>query len=59
LALYPSYARVKRQYARHPLSVYTQLIELTLLIGQYHMVAFSLNSLGVPLDEGPQPLPPT
>lgn len=35
----------------------TQLIELTLLIGQYHMVAFALNSLGVELDEGLEPLP--
>jgi len=34
-----------------------QLIELTLLIGQYHMVAFALNSLGVELDEGLGPLP--
>ena len=35
----------------------TQLIELTLLIGQYHMVAFALNSLGVQLDEGLEGLP--
>jgi alkylhydroperoxidase family enzyme len=35
----------------------TQLIELTLLIGQYHMVAFALNSLGVELDEGLESLP--
>lgn len=34
-----------------------QLIELTMLIGQYHMVAFALNSLGVQLDEGLEPLP--
>ena len=34
-----------------------QLIELTILIGQYHMVAFALNSLGVELDEGLEPLP--
>ena len=38
---------------------YTQLIELTMLIGQYHMVAFALNSLGVELDEGLEPLPGT
>ena len=31
----------------------TQLIELTMLIGQYHMVAFALNSLGVELGRGP------
>jgi alkylhydroperoxidase family enzyme len=36
-----------------------QLIELTMLIGQYHMVAFALNSLGVQLDEGLEPLPGT
>jgi alkylhydroperoxidase family enzyme len=35
----------------------TQLIEATMLIGQYHMVAFALNSLGVELDEGLEPLP--
>jgi 4-carboxymuconolactone decarboxylase len=35
----------------------TQLIELTMLIGQYHMVAFALNSLGVQLDDGLEPLP--
>ncbi len=34
-----------------------QLIELTMLIGQYHMVAFAVNSLGVELDEGLEPLP--
>ena len=37
----------------------TQLIELTMLIGQYHMVAFALNSLGVELDEGLEQLPGT
>jgi 4-carboxymuconolactone decarboxylase len=34
-----------------------QLIEAAILIGQYHMVAFALNSLGVELDEGLEPLP--
>ena len=34
-----------------------QLIELAMLIGQYHMVAFALNSLGVELDEGLELLP--
>jgi 4-carboxymuconolactone decarboxylase len=34
-----------------------QLIELTMLIGQYHMVAFALNSLGVQLDDGLESLP--
>jgi len=34
-----------------------QLIEVTMLIGQYHMVAFALNSLSVELDDGLEPLP--
>jgi 4-carboxymuconolactone decarboxylase len=34
-----------------------QLIEAVMLVGQYHLVAFSLNSLGVALDEGLEPLP--
>jgi 4-carboxymuconolactone decarboxylase len=34
-----------------------QLIEATMLIGQYHMVAFALNTLGVPMDEGLESLP--
>ena len=34
-----------------------QLIELTLLVGQYHMVAFALNALGVQLEEGLEELP--
>jgi alkylhydroperoxidase family enzyme len=29
-----------------------QLIEVPMLVGHYHMVAFTLNSLGVPLEEG-------
>jgi hypothetical protein len=28
-----------------------------MLVGQYHMVAFALNSLGVELDEGLEELP--
>ncbi len=35
----------------------TQLIEATVLVGQYHMVAFALNAFGVELDEGLEPLP--
>jgi alkylhydroperoxidase family enzyme len=35
-----------------------QLIEITMLVGQYHMVAFALNSLGVEQDEGIEGLPP-
>ena len=29
-----------------------QLIEVPMLVGHYHMVAFTLNSLGVPLEPG-------
>ncbi len=29
-----------------------QLIEVPMVVGHYHMVAFTLNSLGVPLEEG-------
>jgi 4-carboxymuconolactone decarboxylase len=47
----PTWEALAREYDE------TQLIELTMLIGQYHMVAFSLNSLGVELDEGLEPLP--
>jgi alkylhydroperoxidase family enzyme len=34
-----------------------QLIELTMLVGQYHLVAFALNSLGVQPEPGLEPLP--
>jgi alkylhydroperoxidase family enzyme len=34
-----------------------QLIEATMVVGHYHMLAFALNSLGVELDEGLEPLP--
>jgi alkylhydroperoxidase family enzyme len=34
-----------------------QLIEATMVVGHYHMVAFALNSLGVELDDGLEPLP--
>ena len=34
-----------------------QLIEATMVVGQYHMVAFALNTFGVELDEGLEPLP--
>ena len=33
------------------------MIEATMLVGQYHMVAFALNTFGVELDEGLEPLP--
>jgi alkylhydroperoxidase family enzyme len=29
-----------------------QLIEIPMVVGHYHMVAFALNSLGVPLEPG-------
>jgi alkylhydroperoxidase family enzyme len=29
-----------------------QLIEVPMIVGHYHMVAFTLNSLGVPIEEG-------
>lgn len=35
-----------------------QLIELTMLVGQYHLVAFTLNSLGVQREAGVAGLPP-
>jgi 4-carboxymuconolactone decarboxylase len=34
-----------------------QLIEIAMTVGQYHMVAFALNSLGVEQDEGLEDLP--
>jgi alkylhydroperoxidase family enzyme len=34
-----------------------QLIEATMVIGHYHMLAFALNSFGVELDDGLEPLP--
>ena len=34
-----------------------QLMEATMVVGHYHMVAFALNSFGVELDEGLDPLP--
>jgi 4-carboxymuconolactone decarboxylase len=34
-----------------------QLIEIAMVVGHYHMVAFALNSFGVELDDGLEPLP--
>lgn len=34
-----------------------QLVELCMLVGQYHLVAFTLNSLGVQREEGVEGLP--
>jgi alkylhydroperoxidase family enzyme len=36
-----------------------QLIELPMLVGQYHLVAMTLNTLGVELDDGLQGFPPS
>jgi alkylhydroperoxidase family enzyme len=33
------------------------LIEIVMVVGNYHLVAFALNSLGVELDEGLEGLP--
>ena len=33
------------------------LIEATMVVGHYHMLAFALNSFGVELDDGLEPLP--
>jgi hypothetical protein len=30
-----------------------QLVEIPMVVGQYHLVAFTLNSLGVQLDPAP------
>ena len=35
-----------------------QLIELCVLVGQYHLVAFTLNAVGVQPEPGLEPLPP-
>jgi alkylhydroperoxidase family enzyme len=35
------------------------LMEATMLIGQYHLVAFALNAFGVELDDGLESLPST
>ena len=34
-----------------------RLIEATMVVGHYHMVAYALNTFGVELDEGLEPLP--
>jgi hypothetical protein len=34
-------------------------MEATMLIGQYHLVAFALNAFGVELDDGLESLPST
>lgn len=36
-----------------------QLIEVCMLVGQYHLVAFTLNSLGVEREPGVEALPPS
>jgi alkylhydroperoxidase family enzyme len=47
----PTWEALGREYDEH------QLIEVTMLVGHYHMVAFALNALGVELDDGLEPLP--
>jgi hypothetical protein len=32
-------------------------MEATMVVGHYHMLAFALNSFGVELDDGLEPLP--
>lgn len=34
-----------------------KLVEATIVVGHYHMLAFAVNSFGVELDEGLEPLP--
>lgn len=48
----PTWAALARRYDTE------QLIEVPMLVGHYHLVAMTLNSLGVQLDEGLQGFPP-
>lgn len=47
----PTWAALAERYDER------QLIELPMVVGQYHLVAFTLNSLGVQLDAGVEGLP--
>ena len=47
----PTWERLRERYDERG------LIEIAMLVGHYHMVAFALNSLGVELDEGLEGLP--
>jgi alkylhydroperoxidase family enzyme len=42
----PTWATLAERYDER------QLIEVPMVVGHYHMVAFTLNSLGVPLEPG-------
>lgn len=46
-----TWAALSRRYSE------VQLIEATMLVGQYHMVAFALNAICVQLDQGLESLP--
>jgi 4-carboxymuconolactone decarboxylase len=46
-----TWAALADRYGEH------ELIEVVMLVGHYHMVAFALNAFGVELDEGLEPLP--
>jgi 4-carboxymuconolactone decarboxylase len=46
-----TWAALAREYDQ------AQLIETTMLVGEYHMVAFTLNATGVELEAGSDPLP--
>lgn len=47
----PTWSELARRYDEQ------QLIELCMLVGQYHLVAFTLNSLGIRPEDGVEPLP--
>jgi len=47
----PTWAELASRYDER------QLIEVCMVVGHYHLVAFTLNSLGVELDEGLEGLP--
>ena len=47
----PTWAKLAERYDERA------LIEIAMLVGHYHMVAFALNSTGVELDEGLEGLP--
>jgi alkylhydroperoxidase family enzyme len=47
----PTWAVLRAQYDEQ------HLIELTMLIGYYHLVSFVLNSLGVPIEDGAERFP--
>ena len=46
-----TWAALAERYDEH------QLIEVPMVVGHYHLVSFTLNSLGVPLEDGAQGFP--